>query len=113
MKAKTGDIFTTYNQCLGRYTACQIVRVGEKNILRLELDWSGAQPLREDQMANLRPLYKDFMYWQRTLCLLHVDPEVPDYFLYVGNLPPLTDEDNTTYGSWDDGYDVCAQLSRN
>lgn len=83
MKAKTGDIYTMYQKRLKRYTACQIIQVDDEKILCLGLDWSGEEPLQADQMNSLTPLYKDFMYWERTICSMYVEAEVLDDYHYV------------------------------
>lgn len=111
MRAREGDVFTVYNHYLNRYTACQITKVEtDGNAVRLSLDWSGAEPLREDQLEGLKPLYKDFMYWTRGLHLCNVDAEVPSHYTYVGNLPPFCQESSNSYSFWDDGYEVYCQL---
>ena len=66
MKAKTGDVYCVYNSYLKKYTACQITKIeeGEKKpkAVLLWLDWSGEQPLKEEELPLLKPLYQDFMY---------------------------------------------------
>ena len=90
MKAKAGDVFTVYNHYLNRYTACQIIKVESKgSAVCLPLDWSGPEPLGVHQMEDLKPLYKDFMYWLRCLRLCNVAAEVPSHYIYVGNRPSL------------------------
>lgn len=110
MKAKIGDIYTMYQKRLKRYTACQMIKVDDEKILCLGLDWTGEEPLRADRMDGLAPLYKDFMYWERRICSMYVEAEVPDNYQYVGNIPPLSNEDSHTYGSWYYGDDIYYQL---
>ena len=110
MKAKIGDIYTMYQKRLKRYTACQMIKVDDEKILCLGLDWTGEEPLRADQIDGLAPLYKDFMYWERRICSMYVEAEVPDNYQYVGNIPPLSNEDSHTYGSWYYGDDIYYQL---
>ena len=54
MKAKTGDVYCVYNSHLKKYTACQITKIeeGEKKpkAVLLWLDWSGEQPLKEEEL---------------------------------------------------------------
>lgn len=87
MKAKIGDIYTIYNNRLRLYTACQIINVIEDkgDAICLYLDWTGESPLHPVQMENLQPLYMDFMYWERQLCVANVDIDVPAYFIFVGH----------------------------
>lgn len=82
MKAKIGDVYTIYNNRLRLYTACQITNVIEDkgDAICLYLDWTGESPLHLVQMENLQPLYMDFMYWERQLCIANVDIDVPAYF---------------------------------
>ena len=71
----------------------------------LSLDWVGDAPLTAEELPQLRPLYKDFMYWSRDLHLLRVPLEVPPQYKLVGTLPPFTDQPCRSYGGWSDGYD--------
>lgn len=110
MKVKVGDIYTSYHKKLGCYIACQITEVSEETLTKLELDWTGAEPLNINQLANLKPLYKDFMYWEKSICLINVEKEIPKEFQYVGNISPLIDEESNTYGTWDNSDDIYFQL---
>lgn len=117
MKAKAGDVYTVYNKYLKRYTACQVAYITppdgvskQPRAVVLSLDWVGDAPLTVEKLPHLRPLYKDFMYWHRELHLLRVSVEVPPQYTLVGTLPPFTDELCSTYGSWNDGYDVYLQM---
>jgi len=76
----------------------------------LYLDWVGDAPLTTEELPHLRPLYKDFMYWPRALHLLWVPMEVPPQYTLVGALPPFTDAPCSSYGDWDDGYEVYLQM---
>lgn len=115
MKAKSGDVFCVYNSYLKKYTACQITKIENKEeklfAVLLSLDWSGDQPLKEEELATLQPLYKDFMYWERGLHLDNVEPEIPANYILAGNITPLTDESTDSYTYfWGNGYDVYRQL---
>ena len=99
MKARAGDVYTVFNNYLGRYTACQVAYIAPPDAVSkqpgaviLSLDWVGDAPLTKDELPNLRPLYKDFMYWQRDLHLLRVPIEVPQQYTLVGTLPSFTDK---------------------
>ena len=63
METKVGDIYTTYHKKLSCYIACQITDISEEIITKLELDWTGSEPLNRNQLKTLHPLYKDFLYW--------------------------------------------------
>ena len=119
MKARAGDVYTVFNNYLGRYTACQVAYIAPPDAVSkqpgaviLSLDWVGDAPLTKDELPNLRPLYKDFMYWQRDLHLLRVPIEVPQQYTLVGTLPSFTDKPCRSYGGWSDGYDVYRQIKR-
>ena len=70
MKANAGEVYTVYNQYLKRYTACQVAYIAPPDSVSketwavvLSLDWVGDAPLTAEELPQLRPLYKDFMYW--------------------------------------------------
>ena len=99
MKATAGEVYTVYNQYLKRYTACQVAYIAPPDSVSkqpwavvLSLDWVGDAPLTAEELPQLRPLYKDFMYWSRDLHLLRVPVEVPPQYTLVGTLPPFTDQ---------------------
>ena len=52
----------------------------------------------------MKPLYIDFMYWERNLHLSNVDIHVPSNYIFIGNTTPLTTESTNTYamfwGKW-------------
>ena len=117
MKASAGEVYTVYNPYLKRYTACQAAYIAPLDTVSeqpcaviLSLDWVGDAPLTAEELPNLRPLYKDFMYWPRDLHLLRVPVEVPPQYTLVGTLPPFTDEPCRSYGGWDGGYEVYLQI---
>lgn len=66
MLAKAGDVYCVYNTHLKKYIACQITKIEEREkkpqAVLLSLDWSGEEPLREEELSFLKPLYIDFMY---------------------------------------------------
>ena len=114
MIAKAGDVYCVYNKYLKKYTACQITKIEENDkkpkAVILSLDWSGEEPLKEEELSSLQPFYKDFMYWDRGLHLSNVDVNVPTNYTFVGNVTPLTDESTNSYATWGNGYEVYRQL---
>lgn len=115
MDAKSGDVFCAYNTYLKKYTACQVTKIEDDDdkkpkAVLLSLDWSDDRPLTEEQLPALKPLYKDFVYWNRGLHLLNVDMQVPLTHTLVGNMNPLSNESTNSYGYWGEGYDVYRQL---
>ena len=114
MLAKAGDVYCVYNNYLKKYTACQITKIEEDDqksqAVILSLDWSGEEPLKEEELSFIKPLYKDFMYWNRGIHLSNVDVNVPTNYTFVGNVPPLTDESTNSYATWGNGYEVYRQL---
>ncbi|MGT9759529.1 hypothetical protein ACVWQG_07325 [Neisseria meningitidis] len=62
--ADAGDVYCVYNIRLKQYTACQVTRVEEHggkktHATLLALDWQGNKPLGAEELADLKPLYKD------------------------------------------------------
>ena len=114
MLAKTGDVYCVYNNYLKKYTACQITKIEENDknpkAVILSLDWSGEEPLKEEELSSIKPLYKDFMYWNRGIHLSNVDVNVPTNYTFVGNVTPLTDESTNSYATWGNGYEIYRQL---
>lgn len=114
MYAKSGDIFCVYNTYLRKYTACQVTKIEPDDkypkAVLLALDWSDDNPLTEEQLHLLKPLYQDFMYWNRGLHLINVAQQVPLNYMLIGNIAPLTDESTNSYASWGNGYVVYRQL---
>lgn len=114
MIAKAGDVYCVYNKYLKKYTACQITKIEEDDkeskAVILSLDWMGDQPLKEEELSSIKPLYKDFMYWNRGIHLSNVDVNVPTNYTFVGNVTPLTDESTNSYATWGNGYEVYRQL---
>ena len=73
MKATAGEVYTVYNQYLKRYTACQVADIAppvsvskQPWAVVLSLDGVGDAPLTAEELPQLRPLHKDFMYWGGT-----------------------------------------------
>ena len=95
MKAQAGAVYTVYNRYLKCYTACQVAYIAPPDSVSkqpwavvLSLDWVGDAPLTAEELPQLRPLYKDFMYWSRDLHLLRVPVEVPPQYTLVGLCRP-------------------------
>ena len=62
-KARAGDVYTVFNNHLGRYTACQVAYIAPPDAVSreswaviLSLDWVGDAPLTKEELPNLRPL---------------------------------------------------------
>lgn len=117
MLPKAGDVYCVFVEKLNKYTACQITKLYNdkifKNKLRavlLELDWVGVDLPSEDELKNIKPLYCDFMFWNNRVRSYNISPNVPLHFKYVGNIPPLFDDDSTVYSSaWNVGYPIYRQ----
>ena len=111
MKAKAGDVFCVYSRRLEGYAACQITKVKEKNQgLLLLLDWHGKEPLTPAELPGLRPMVLDYFFWQGRYDHVHVPLEVPGNYLYVGNIPPLIEDDSNAYSGWGITGTVASQL---
>ena len=115
MQAKAGDVYCVYNEKLKKYTACQITKVEDKDgkemAVKLSLDWSGEEPLKEAELSELKPLYVDYMYWDNSLDINHVEVNVPENYIFVGNVAPIMDvsSDSYSYG-WGSGDIIYRQL---
>lgn len=115
MIAKAGNVYCVYNKYLKKYTACQITKIEEDDkepqAVILSLDWSGEEPMKEEELSSIKPLYKDFMYWKRGLHLHNVSVTVPSNYIFIGNITPLTDDSTNSYTMfWGNGYEVYRQL---
>lgn len=114
MIAKAGDIYCVYNKLLKKYTACQVTKIDESgkkpqaNII--SLDWASDELPKEEELALMKPLYIDYMYWNGTFNLKKVDVNVPSNYVYVGNVKPVNNEDTGTYGGWSIDIEVYNQF---
>ncbi|MBF1167127.1 MAG: gliding motility protein [[Eubacterium] sulci] len=114
MIAKAGDIYCVYNKSLKKYTACQVTKIDESGkkpqAIIISLDWASNELPKEEELALMKPLYIDYMYWNGTFNLKRVDVNVPSNYVYVGNLAPLNNEDTGTYGGWSIDVEVYNQF---
>ncbi len=98
MKAKAGEIYTVYNNYLKRYTACQVAYIAPPDQVSkqfwaviLSLDWAGDAPLTAEELPQLRPLYKDFMYCTRRMGFIETEERDEIYIALCGILDALPD----------------------
>lgn len=114
MIAKAGDIYCVYNKSLKKYTACQVTKIDESGkkpqAIIISLDWSSDELPKEEELALMKPLYIDYMYWDGTFNLKKVDVNVPSNYVYVGNIMSLNNEDTGTYGGWSIDIEVYNQF---
>ena len=114
MIAKAGDIYCVYNKSLKKYTACQVTKIDDSGkkpqATIISLDWVSDELPKEEELALMKPLYIDYMYWGGTFNLKRVDINVPSNYVYVGNLAPLNNEDTGTYGGWGKDIEVYNQF---
>lgn len=110
MIAKAGDIYCVYNKSLKKYTACQVTKIDDSGkkpqATIISLDWASDELPKEEELALMKPLYIDYMYWGGTFNLKRVDVNVPSNYVYVANIKPLNNEDTGTYGSWNSGVEI-------
>ncbi len=106
---KPGDVFCVYNRTLKAYTASQVTMVKEKGVVELDLDWVGDEPLTPEELPALRPLMVDFLFWSRGYSLYNVPLVVPGNYRYVGNIPPLCEDDSRSYSGWGGGHIIARQ----
>ena len=114
MIAKAGDIYCVYNKSLKKYTACQVTKIDDSGkkpqATIISLDWASDELPKEEELALMKPLYIDYMYWGGTFNLKRVDVNVPSNYVYVANIKPLNNEDTGTYGSWNSGVEIYNQF---
>jgi len=114
MIAKAGDIYCVYNKSLKKYTACQVTKIDESGkkpqAIIISLDWASDELPKEEELALMKPLYIDYMYWGGTFNLKKVDVNVPSNYVYVANVKPLNNEDTGTYGGWNSGVEIYNQF---
>ena len=106
---KPGDVFCVYNRTLKAYTASQVTIVKEKGVVELDLDWVGDEPLTPEELPSLRPLMVDFLFWSRGYSLCNVPLAVPGNYRYIGNIPPLCEDDSRSYSGWGGGSIIARQ----
>lgn len=114
MIAKAGDIYCVYNKSLKKYTACQVTKIDDSGkkpqATIISLDWASDGLPKEEELALMKPLYIDYMYWGGTFNIKRVDVNVPSNYVYVANVKPLNNEDTGTYGSWNSGVEIYNQF---
>jgi len=114
MIAKAGDIYCVYNKLLKKYTACQVTKIDESGkkpqAIIISLDWASDELPKEEELALMKPLYIDYMYWDGTFNLKRVDVNVPSNYVYVDNVKPVNNEDTGTYGGWSIDVEVYNQF---
>ena len=114
MIAKAGDIYCVYNKSLKKYTACQVTKIDDSGkkpqATIISLDWVSDELPKEEELALMKPLYIDYMYWGGTFNLKRVDVNVPLNYVYVANVKPLNNEDTGTYGGWNSGVEIYNQF---
>ena len=114
MIAKAGDIYCVYNKSLKKYTACQVTKIDDSGkkpqATIISLDWVSDELPKEEELALMKPLYIDYMYWSGTFNIKRVDVNVPLNYVYVANVKPLNNEDTGTYGGWNSGVEIYNQF---
>lgn len=114
MIAKAGDIYCVYNKSLKKYTACQVTKIDDSGkkpqATIISLDWVSDELPKEEELALMKPLYIDYMYWGGTFNIKRVDVNVPLNYVYVANVKPLNNEDTGTYGGWNSGVEIYNQF---
>lgn len=114
MIAKAGDIYCVYNKSLKKYTACQVTKIDDSGkkpqATIISLDWTSDELPKEEELALMKPLYIDYMYWGGTFNIKRVDVNVPSNYVYVANVKPLNNEDTGTYGGWNSGVEIYNQF---
>jgi len=117
MIPQIGDIYCVYSKQLQQYTACQVTdyeedESGGTGLLAavLTLDWTGKELPDTDQLYRMKPLICNYYFWNDKLDHSYVKAQVPNGYMYVGNIPPLTTQKTNSYGGgWSNGDSVYRQ----
>ncbi|ODP28230.1 hypothetical protein PTI45_02387 [Paenibacillus nuruki] len=108
MLPQVGDIYCVFSQKLQQYVACQVTHLKEGSSPKesplaaiLELDWTGDTLPDEDTLHTMKPLVCNFYFWSNRFDHNYVSANVPPEYSFVGNIPPLVDQEVTSYaGGW-------------
>lgn len=116
MPAKVGDIYSVFSVELQQYVACQVTHIQPPRTLRgeplaamLELDWTGDALPDAAAASRMQPLRYNYFFVRNRLDHGYVTANVPPDHVLIANLPPLVEEDVSTYKF---GWDVGASMAR-
>lgn len=114
MLPKVGDIYCVFSQQLQQYVACQVTALQEESSKKssllasiLVLDWIGETLPDEATLHTMKPLVCDFYFWNDRFDHSFVSANVPPQYSFVGNIPPLVEEEVNTYSS---GWDITSNI---
>lgn len=109
-----GDVVITFSDDLGEWTAAQITGLERSGGLGLasvlELDWSGPEPTRIEDVGPLTPLCLTHHRWTGQLWHVQHDWLLPRGVRVLGNAPLVVDARTNTYaGQWRLGSQLALQ----
>lgn len=116
MPANVGDIYSVFSVELQQYVACQVTHIqpprtprGKPLAAVLELDWTGDALPDAEAASRMQPLRYSYFFTRNRLDHGYVTANVPPDHVLIANLPPLVEDDVSTYKF---GWDVGASMAR-
>ena len=116
MLANVGDIYSVFSVELQQYVACQVTHIqpprtprGKPLAAVLELDWTGDALPDAEAASRMQPLRYSYFFVRNRLDHGYVTANVPPDHVFIANLPPLVEDDVSTYKF---GWDVGASMAR-
>lgn len=116
MTANVGDIYSVFSVELQQYVACQVTHIqpprtprGKPLAAVLELDWTGDALPDAAAASRMQPLRYNYFFTRNRLDHGYVTANVPPDHVLIANLPPLVEDDVSTYKF---GWDVGASMAR-
>ena len=116
MQANVGDIYSVFSVELQQYVACQVTHIqpprtprGKPLAAVLELDWTGDALPDAAAASRMQPLRYNYFFVRDRLDHGYVTANVPPDHVLIANLPPLVEDDVSTYKF---GWDVGASMAR-
>ncbi|WP_434750669.1 hypothetical protein [Paenibacillus amylolyticus] len=99
-----GDIYCIYDDQMQQYTACQVTALKATDDKKtrtlaaiLQLDWSGDQLPTESELDAMKPLFRNFYFWNDILEHNYVKADIPELYILAGNRLPLITEEPRSY----------------
>ena len=119
MQANVGDIYSVFSPQLQQYVACQVTHLqqpahpkGKALAAILQLDWAGDRLPDKTEASRMQPLRCSYYFLKESLDQGYVPASVPPGHVLIANLPPLADNDVSTYKfGWDVGESLALQRS--
>ena len=106
-----GDVLGFPIERIGRFGACQILATNPEKpqVAVAVLDWTGEHMPTLDDVADVPPLVKDFMFWQSQEITKNVPLPAPSHYRMVGTLPVRGATESRSYGDWNFDDNIARQ----